>query len=418
VALISSQPILLYEIKLGCGQGQRYGDKEINGGEMASWYHHITWRFTQATYCKYLRKKYHIEVISEKKEPHPPFIFLGNHAHRSDPFIFGLFIKCPLHYMANTEAASFIKQAAGKLIGIFSKKKGVPDIRAVRTMFTFIKKGHAIGIFADGDRTWDGETEKIIDNIPRLVKMAKLPLRLGSLIGSYLSGPRWAHTSRQGQITAKFTTLTKEEVLSMSKTELNNTLSAFLYRNDIKEPSNQAVTFTGEHLAAGIQFLLWLCPSCKAHDTIYGEGDTIICRRCRHHWSLDGNLRISPYISNGMDLKDWSDLQKEEIKKICVSYTGHTLTTSNHIALYTIRKNKARLYGHGDLELYKDKVLFKPYNNDKELLFDVKGIQSYVDNFNRSFLFFYDNNRYKLLFNGKNASKWIYFLRYLQQELD
>jgi 1-acyl-sn-glycerol-3-phosphate acyltransferase len=396
---------------------------------MANFYQSIVWKFLQNTYARSLARKFQVEVQQDAEEPKPPFIFLGNHAYRGDPFILGHFTKYPLNYMANVEAGTLLQRIGSNLVGVFAKKKGMPDLYAVRTMFELIKRGYAVGIFAEGDRCWDGETAEIIKNIPGLVKMAKVPIRLARLRGNYLCMPRWAEVERQGKILVDFTTIGKEELESLSKTELFQKISNFLYRNDVKDPELRSYTFGGQDLALGIQYLIWLCPACRSHDTIKGEGNTIICTHCQGRWQLDGYGSINPANEAGVDIKDWSDWQKREIEKN-VDLENHQkpITISKDVELQLVEGKKELTCGAGDLILFKDKTCFLPnipqvhhgplerYDYKEQLVFENKKIQYYIDNFNRNFMFSHGENRYKVFFKGKNACKWIFFFNALQKK--
>ncbi len=383
---------------------------------MASWYHHLFWKFLQITKAKRLCKTYNVEVISEIKEPKPPFLLFGNHAFMPDPYLLGRNIKFPINYMANVDAVSFFAKLGSKLVGIFPKLKGVPDINAVKIMFKLLKKKHAVGIFPEGDRSWDGETDEILKNITSIMKIAKIPVVLACITGNYLSGPRWAETTRQGKIFIEFKTLEKEEILKTGKKELYKGVCDFLYRNDIKDPRLKDVEFKGERLAEGVRFLLWLCPECNKHDSIKGKNNTILCTKCGAKWELNGNLKIAPKNKAGIDLKDWCDWQKKEIVRLCSEKKDSLITKTTGIDIYERVEKKVIFYCRGNLELYKDKIVFKADDNKKEELeFNIKEVLYYVDNFNDNFQFSYNEKRFKIKINGKNDWKWIYFLKHLQE---
>jgi 1-acyl-sn-glycerol-3-phosphate acyltransferase len=386
------------------------------------WYQSLTFRSLQATYGIFLKIKYKVKRIHHNKKPKKPFVVLANHSHRSDPFIIGGNVPYTIRYIANAEAVTKAKQFLGKLVGIIPKKKAVIDPKAIKETLRAIKRGDVVGVFPEGDRSWDGETDTIYPNTVKLIRKLKCPLRLIKLAGNYLSGPRWADTKRSGKIVIEYKTVTIEELNKMSDKELNKLIKDYLYQNDVKDPRFKEVTFVGKNLAGGIQFLLWLCPSCMSHDTIYGEGDTIICSHCGKKWDVDGNQRIEPNEEFGSDLKDWFDWQKEQIKQIAETVTNEALTSTKDIRLYNPAKNTESLYEYyadGELFLYKDKMVFKPSDEQKkeEKHFNIKDIEFYVDNFNQTFEFSYVHidDRYRIVFKGKNSNKWIFFLRHFHQ---
>ncbi len=385
------------------------------------WYQEAFWRFLQGTFGVYLRIRYNVKVKLHDKYPKKPFIFMANHAHLTDPFILGGVVPYAISYMANAEAAGKLRQVMGKLVGIIPKKKGIMDPKAVIGTFKSLKKGNIVGIFPEGDRSWDGETDKIYDNIVKLIRRAKVPLQLVNISGNYLSWPRWAKTKRRGKIIAEFHTLSVDQINSMGDAELYNKIKNILYNNDVKNKTMQNIKFKGKEVAEGINYLLWICPECMSHDSIYGYQDTIECKSCRKKWSINANQIITPASFFGNDTKDWFDWQKEQIKGITSkSGLGDVLTVSNNIELH-IPNNEGdyEYYSKGNLTLYKDRMIFKAFDNDKDdITFNLDDVKFYVDNFNRSFDFSYKEERHKILFGENNSNKWIYFLRHLQHTHD
>ncbi len=380
---------------------------------MATWYQHLVWLFLQGTYGKRLKRFYHIRVSGDLDEPGPPFIFLSNHAHKTDPFLLGAVIGYPVNYMANVEAVSFMKRLGGAMVGVYAKKKGQNDLAAVRATFDLIRHGHAVGIFAEGDRCWDGETEPIVKALPALIQKLRVPVRLARMKGNYLSWPRWAEFPRQGEIHIHFSTLRQAEYRSMAREELAARINTALYRNEVKDPELQCVSFQGTNLAEGVQYLIWICPNCNSHDSIYGRGDRMVCNVCGCGWTLDGNLRITPEAKGCVDLKGLFDWQNSEIASMIKGPEDIPLTVSEDVYIRRSSFGGMEEGCTGSLLLFPRNIEIVPDKGDR-LILPVHEITSYVDNFNRYFQFYHKGDRYRIRFMGKNACKWIFFLRKLQ----
>ncbi|MBI9098094.1 MAG: 1-acyl-sn-glycerol-3-phosphate acyltransferase [Spirochaetaceae bacterium] len=380
---------------------------------MARWYQDFMWMVVRNTFCRSLNRNYNIEAVFHDEEPESPFILMANHSHKSDPYMIGGYMKNTLNYMANIDGVSNLQRKLADLIGAYGKKKGAPDFKAIKHTIELLKGGHSVGIFPEGDRSWDGETAEFIPGTASLAKKYKVPIRLARLTGNYLSMPRWADFPRKGRILIDFYTISVEEIMSMGLEELEAKIWSVLYHNDIKCPLNKEVVFTGENLASGIQRLLWLCPHCGTQDSLQGEGDSIVCSSCGEKWLLDGSLRFSPEGIQGADLKDWTVWQKEEMKKICHDNGRSILTKTDDITLSEVQDREDVNSCHGDLVLYHDRVEFNSVSCEPQV-FRIESMVHYIDNFNKVFEFDYDKKRYRILFEGKNASKWIFFLDYLK----
>ena len=184
--------------------------------------------------------------------------------------------------------------------------------------------------------------------------------------------------------------------------------------------------FKGKDLAKGIQYLLWKCPKCYLEDTISGYENTIECSKCEATWTLNANMRTLPEINGINDLKDWNDWQKKEVEEIVKVKEINELTITHDVKLkifnrYSSGINKKKMifddYANGTIILERENLIFLPYDKNKRRIdFKIKNIISYVDCINKFFRFNYDGQIYQFIFNGKNSSKYIQFLKALQKE--
>lgn len=381
---------------------------------MARWYQDLTWEILKSFKTRRLWKFHNVQPVFHGEFPDPPYIFMGNHSHGDDPYITGGVLGDTVHFMANIDGVSNVQRVLSHLAACYGKKKGAPDFAAIKKTIELLKEGEAVGIYPEGDRSWDGETAPFIPGSTALASKYKIPLVLAIQRGNYLSFPRWADYPRQGRIQIDYYTITKEDVESMSAEELEKKVTELLYVNDIKDPLNQGVVFTGENLASGIQRLLWICPSCGKQDSLAGDGDDILCGECRSRWTLDGSLRISPEGVQGTDLKDWYDWQKVKTAEICSSAGTEMITGSIDIEISELENRKMIDPRRGDMKLYRDRVVFSSEGRD-DLVLNVSLIAHYIDNFNNAFEFDYGKVRFRVIFSGKNAVKWIDLLNELKK---
>ena len=141
---------------------------------MATWYQNTVWRILKTLLFKKLRNKYNMSAIFHDEEPSPPFILMANHSHIRDPQMIGAYMKNTINYMANVEGVSGFQRFIAKLVGAYGKQKGAPDIKALKMTIDLLKDGHVVGIFPEGDRSWDGETAAFIPGSAVLAKKYKI----------------------------------------------------------------------------------------------------------------------------------------------------------------------------------------------------------------------------------------------------
>lgn len=376
---------------------------------MAKWYQDAMWFVLRNTKVRKLIKEYNIEAVYHDEEPQPPFILMANHAHEEDPYMIGGYIKHTVNYMANIDGVSNFQRKMADLVGAYGKKKGATDFKAIKHTIELLKSGNPVGIFPEGDRSWDGETAEFIPGSVSLAKKYKVPIRLARMTGNYLSKPRWADFPRKGKVIVDLFTIPVEEIQSSSVGEIEERIWSVLHHDDIKSPRNEDIVFTGKNLASGIQRILWLCPNCGEQDSLSGKGDDIFCSSCCSRWTLDGSLKFSPKDLQGSDLKDWIIWQKEEMEKLIDEKSDSPMTETRDILLSELIEREMVNSCRGDLKLYGDHVEFVN-NEGVKTVFIIDKLEHYIDNFNKVFEFDYDQKRFRIVFDGKNASKWIFFL--------
>jgi len=97
---------------------------------------------------------YDIEVVGEENLPEDGSVIVcANHKSALDPLLLGAFIKRPLCFMAKHEL--FIFPPLGWVIsklGAFPVNRKSVEITSIKRALSVLKKGRAMGIFAQGGR--------------------------------------------------------------------------------------------------------------------------------------------------------------------------------------------------------------------------------------------------------------------------
>jgi 1-acyl-sn-glycerol-3-phosphate acyltransferase len=86
-----------------------------------------------------------------------PVLIAANHRSFSDPFMIGLCIRRPLHFMAKVEL--FDKRWKARLLlalGAFPVRRGESDEEAIATARAILERGGVVGIFPEGTRVRPG----------------------------------------------------------------------------------------------------------------------------------------------------------------------------------------------------------------------------------------------------------------------
>lgn len=388
---------------------------------MSTWYHRTSWKALGATWIPALRRRFSAAAAFHGQLPSPPFLLMADHANEFDPYIIGSYFGHPIRYMANIEGVAPWKAAFAEAVGAFARRKGRVDLGALRRTIDLVARGDAVGLFPEGDRSWDGRSEPARPGAARLVKRLGVPLVLVRQRGNYLALPRWALSPRRGPWSLEFRVFEVDEIDRLSLPLLDAIIAATLRRDEVREAAAEGRDFdAGGGAAEGVGRLLWRCPVCGKADGIEGRGDRILCRRCGADWRMDGNLRIRPANHSGAlhaapirDIVDWHEWQVATLPEL---YGGDpdlgTALASRGVRL--ARRDGARLrrLGPGSLSYRSGEVVFEGERG--RAVFDPAAVSGFVDNFNAFSEFSHRGERWRVDFGGGNAAKWIFALRRLQ----
>ena len=93
----------------------------------------------------------------------PPYLVIPNHVMTFDPLFVNYFIPDPIYYVASD--ANFRSPFTSfwlRHVGAVATSKLADDLASLRLMLRLLKQGKLIGIFAEGQRCWDGVSMPII----------------------------------------------------------------------------------------------------------------------------------------------------------------------------------------------------------------------------------------------------------------
>jgi 1-acyl-sn-glycerol-3-phosphate acyltransferase len=365
-----------------------------------------------------VRRNYQFKLTAQSERfPKPPFLAVANHGTFFDPWLVGVYSNTPLVYMVNDDGFRGKSMSSWYLrnMGAIPKKKGASDFKAMKAALSTLNNGYPVFIFPEGQTTWDGQTQPLYKGLEKIVKKVKCPLVLIKFQGNFLTRPWWAKTIRQGRILITIKTIPAEQIETMSSDDVFETLKQYITHNDIKDPSNQQVPFTGHDLSDGLELFVWICPYCKSEDALNMHQSSITCTQCNSTWHIDGHCKLT--LNNGQpipdiaDLWDWSQMHKKEVMNK-INSNVFELTKNENATLWLENDEKVfETHSTGILELTKEHLKFKSGSFNKE--WNIDQIKEYVIQKKDIFECRDDNTTYRFTFNGHSPMKWIYYFRYL-----
>ena len=303
-----------------------------------------------------------------------PCLILSNHVTDFDPILVGLSFPEHMYYVAgeNVMRMGFLSRLVSRYASVIQRVKGTTDAEAALQILRTLRKGRNVCMFAEGNRTFTGETLPVVPATAKLVKLSRSTLVTYRLQGGYLSTPRWSTHRRKGRMTgAPVGVYPPEELKKMSEAEIADLLRRDLYENAYETQAKAPVAFRGKALAETLETALYLCPQCHRIDTLHSRGNRFFCD-CGLSMTLD-----EYGFFQGKDLPfqtplDWDKWQTGEMEQLSGSL-GDEAAFSDQDQTLNRKEDDHRLtpLTTGRMALYRDKLVV---GDHAFLLRDLRGI--------------------------------------------
>ena len=126
-----------------------------------------------------------------------PFLLLANHQSYLDPILIQAVVRRPVYTMA--KSTEFSNPVIGPLLErlkSFPVRRFEIDPQAVRIALRHLRAGHGVGIYLEGERSWDGLLQPPRRGTIRLILKAGAPVVPVGIGGAYDAWPRWGRLRR------------------------------------------------------------------------------------------------------------------------------------------------------------------------------------------------------------------------------
>ena len=134
-----------------------------------------------------------------------PFILVANHQSILDPFLVQAKCKRPVHTLTKSTqfAGGFFRWILPRINCIPTRRYRI-EPQAVRTVLRRLDEGEAVGIYPEGERSWDAELQPFRRGTIRLLLKAGVPVIPCGVVGSYDVWPRWSKRIRRRTVRIEF----------------------------------------------------------------------------------------------------------------------------------------------------------------------------------------------------------------------
>lgn len=290
---------------------------------------------------------------TEALDTRQPHLWLCNHVSLFDPVITSHAVMRTIHYMATQGAMA--DPVIGRLLRFFGsvpKKKFATDVGAIRNLRKWAAVNAQVGVFPEGERSWDGRLAPLVPGIESLVRLLKLPVVTVRIINADRWWPRWGkwrkgHVHMDVDAPVYFDRSAKPEEV---RAHIESRLSI-----DVDNCPRWPVT--GTDLAHGLANPLFACPHCMSVDALEEKRDHVECQVCGSAWRVTTENTL---IAEG-DQDDLTIIEANDAVR--AHYRQHwaldperferdgTIAESKHAKIYDMTGDEPQLVAEGRIRM-------------------------------------------------------------------
>lgn len=378
-------------------------------------------KLVRATYGLWLHLFFRVKGRNDQaaRALRPPYVLVSNHVTVLDPFILSTFLREPVYWITSDgNMRSRLMRALLRLVGSIPKSKSIPDIETVNwTVEVIRKRGGVVGIFPEGQQTWDGTTLPLVPSTAKLIKLLKVPVLAAVIKGGYSSLPRWTNARRRGSVEVEFKlAFSAEELKSLKVEEIRSRLDAALAHDETAWQERTRVPFEALRRAERVELALFMCPRCEAIGQLRSAGSRLNCQACGMALKLDAFGRIK--VRKGeppvfASIRDWDRWQAiafgARVRREAEARPDRPIFSDPGALLLRGRKmNPLRRLRSGTLVCYPDRLELATFSGER-LRFSIPDIEG-ISVLKRNTLEFYvgkDLYQTRFALGSSSARKWM-----------
>ncbi len=372
-------------------------------------------RLLRISFGAWLKRAYKVETVGLEavRATRPPYVVIPTHASMIDPFMVGSLVPEPVYWVTSDgNMRTRLMRSLLRLVGSIPKSKAIPDLETVGMMVDVVrKKRGVVGIFAEGQASWDGRTQGVFPSTAKLLKLLKVPVFVVVLKGVYLSLPRWSWRRRRGLVELEFKrAFESEELKTLDADAIHERLVAAMAHDEFAWLGERRISWRGRARAEHLELALFMCPECGKVGGLRSFRNRFRCHGCGALARVDRRGGFVPIgDSKGFrfrDIRAWDLWQgaafRAWLEERSRKHPDAPLFSDSGVALLRGRKmNPLRRVRTGSLVLFPDRLELAPLVGGR-LSFPLASLSG-VGTLKQHLFEFYDG---KALYQVRFARRW------------
>lgn len=322
------------------------------------WIHRLIWAILKPPMGLFMRLRFNFH---SHPQPLPePFLAVSNHCNDIDPILLGLTLRKQCYYIASEHIFRKGNGLGGKILMALQapivRQKGTTAGDTALTAIRRLRKGYNVAVFAEGNRTYNGQTGSIVASTAKLAKASGATLVTHRFRGGYLTTPRWSTNARRGRLDGEIVGIYPPQLLkTMTAAEVADILRRDIYQNDFATQRERMIPYRGKKLAEHIERALYFCPKCSRSGGLKSQGDELFCT-C----GMRTKLNVYGFFEGGDlpfdSMLDWDKWQAEQMLALVQNAGDEPIASDDDIVLEEVCDDRTvRRHGMGTLCAYGDR---------------------------------------------------------------
>lgn len=318
--------------------------------------HQRIWRSLYVILRPWISRKFNLS--HEDLHVDGPVLLISNHVTTWDPLLVAMSLReKQVYYVASEHIfrLGFVTKLLDWTVAPIARRKGSVGTDTVKACLRHLRDGRSVCIFAEGEQTWDGLSQKIFPATGKLAKTSGASLVTFRLEGGYLSLPRWGRGVRRGRMYCHPVNIySPEQLRAMSPAEINDAINRDIFEDAWQRQAADPVAFRGKKRAEGMERTLYLCPGCRKIGTLQTKNDRLFCS-C----GLDLCYTETGFFEPDTPFRtiaEWEAWQKNELLTLFGNTSGLLFSDDDTVLKKIGTDHGEEELERGELRLYDDRL--------------------------------------------------------------